>query len=45
VEKVEVEKVRTIRQDAVMGRVWRVDVGGIIYHVLNRASFRPGLFK
>ena len=28
-----------------MGRVKRVDVGGMIYHVLNRANFRSRLFK
>jgi len=28
-----------------MGRVRRVDVGGIIYHVLNRANLRSRLFK
>jgi putative transposase len=28
-----------------MGRVKRVDVGGIIYHALNRANFRSRLFK
>jgi putative transposase len=28
-----------------MGRVRRVDVGGEIYHVLNRANFRSRLFK
>ena len=28
-----------------MGRVWRVDVGGMIYHALNRANFRSRLFK
>jgi putative transposase len=28
-----------------MGRVNRVDVGGTIYHVLNRANFRSRLFK
>ena len=28
-----------------MGRVRRVDVGGMIYHVLNRANFRSRLFK
>jgi hypothetical protein len=28
-----------------MGRVGRVDVGGMIYHVLNRANFRSRLFK
>ena len=30
---------------AVMGRVRRVDVGGMVYHVLNRANFRSRLFK
>jgi hypothetical protein len=28
-----------------MGRAQRVDVGGLIYHVLNRANFRSRLFK
>jgi len=28
-----------------MGRVRRMDVGGAIYHVLNRANFRSRLFK
>jgi len=28
-----------------MGRVRRVDVGEIVYHVLNRANFRSRLFK
>jgi putative transposase len=28
-----------------MGRVKRVDVGGMIYHALNRANFRSRLFK
>ena len=28
-----------------MGRVRRVDVGGTIYHALNRANFRSRLFK
>jgi len=28
-----------------MGRVRRVDVGCMIYHVLNRANFRSRLFK
>jgi len=28
-----------------MGRVRRVDVGGMIYHALNRANFRSRLFK
>ena len=28
-----------------MGRARRVDVGGMIYHVLNRANFRPRLFR
>jgi len=28
-----------------MGRARRVDVGGMIYHVLNRANFRARLFK
>ena len=28
-----------------MGRVRRVDVGGIIYHALNRANFRSRLFR
>jgi putative transposase len=28
-----------------MGRVRRVDVGGMVYHVLNRANFRSRLFK
>ena len=33
------------RLDSVMGRARRVDVGGMIYHVLNRANFRPRLFR
>ncbi len=28
-----------------MGRVRRVDVGGMVYHALNRANFRSRLFK
>jgi hypothetical protein len=28
-----------------MGRVRCVDVGGMIYHALNRANFRSWLFK
>src|SRR5208282_5399194 len=28
-----------------MGRVRRVDVGGMIYHALNRANFRSRLFR
>ena len=28
-----------------MGRVRRVEVGGMVYHVLNRANFRSRLFK
>src|SRR5208282_6176509 len=28
-----------------MGRARRVDVGGLIYHVLNRANFRSRLFR
>ena len=32
-------------QRAVMGRVRRVDVGGMVDHVLNRAKFRSSLFK
>jgi len=28
-----------------MGRVKRVDVGGMVYHALNRANFRSRLFK
>jgi len=28
-----------------MGRVRRVDVGGMIYHVLNRGNFRSRLFR
>jgi len=28
-----------------MGRVRRVDIGGMVYHVLNRASFRSRLFR
>jgi putative transposase len=28
-----------------MGRARRVDVGGMVYHVLNRANFRSRLFK
>ena len=28
-----------------MGRVGRVDVGGMVYHVLNRANFRSRLFR
>jgi len=28
-----------------MGRVRRVDVGGLAYHVLNRGNFRSVLFK
>ena len=28
-----------------MGRVRRVDVGGMIYHALNRANFRSRLFQ
>ena len=28
-----------------MGRVRRVDVGGMVYHVLNGANFRSRLFK
>jgi putative transposase len=31
--------------NAVMGRARRVDIGGMIYHVLNRANFRSRLFK
>ena len=27
-----------------MGRARRVDVGGMVYHVLNRANFRSRLF-
>jgi putative transposase len=34
-----------MRWNAVMGRVRRVDVGGMIYHALNRANFRSRLFK
>jgi hypothetical protein len=34
-----------MRQNAVMGRVRRVDAGGMIFHVLNRANFRSRLFK
>jgi putative transposase len=28
-----------------MGRVGRVDLGGVVYHVLNRANFRSRLFR
>jgi putative transposase len=28
-----------------MGRVRRVDVGGLVYHALNRGNFRSALFK
>jgi len=28
-----------------MGRARRVDVGGMIYHLLNRANFRSRLFR
>ena len=28
-----------------MGRVHRVDVGGMVFHALNRANFRSALFK
>jgi putative transposase len=28
-----------------MGRVIRADVGGVVYHVLNRANFRSTLFR
>jgi hypothetical protein len=28
-----------------MGRVRRMDVGGMVYHALNRANFRSALFK
>jgi len=28
-----------------MSRVKRVDVGGMIYHALNRANFRSRLFR
>jgi len=28
-----------------MGRAYRVDVGGMIYHVINRANFRSQLFS
>ena len=28
-----------------MGRVTRADVGGVVYHVLNRANFRSTLFR
>jgi hypothetical protein len=28
-----------------MGRARRVDVGGMIYHALNRANFRSWLFR
>ena len=28
-----------------MGRARRVDVGGIVYHAWNRASFRAALFQ
>ena len=28
-----------------MGRARRVDVGGVVYHVLNRANFRSRLFR
>ena len=28
-----------------MSRVQRVDVGGMIYHALNRANFRARLFR
>ncbi len=28
-----------------MGRISRVDVGGMVYHVLNRANFRSTLFQ
>ena len=28
-----------------MGRVRRMDVGGMVYHALNRANFRSTLFK
>jgi REP element-mobilizing transposase RayT len=34
-----------MRQDSVMGRVRRVDVGGMVYHAWNRANFRSRLFK
>ena len=28
-----------------MGRVSRVDAGGVVYHAWNRANFRSALFK
>jgi len=28
-----------------MGRVRRMDAGGMVYHALNRASFRSALFR
>ena len=28
-----------------MGGVKRMDVGGMVYHALNRGNFRSGLFK
>jgi putative transposase len=34
-----------MRQNADIGRVRRVDVGGVTYQVLNRANFRSLLFK
>lgn len=35
---------RERRQDSVVGRARRVDVGGMIYHALNRVDFRSRLF-
>ena len=36
---------RKEREDSITGRVPRVDVGGMIYHVLNRANFHSRLFR
>jgi len=36
---------RTMRQNADMGRVRRVDSGSMIYHALNRATFGSWVFE
>ena len=36
---------RKKRQYSVMGRARRVNLAGMIYHVLNRANFRSRLFR
>jgi len=35
----------TMQQNAHLGKVRRADIGGMIYHALNRANFRSRLFK